>query len=250
MKWSACVIGAAVLAHAAAAAPRAERSLPPNDAMAQRIDTIVARQLAQHHIAGATVAVVQDNKLIFAKGSGYADATRRVPVVADQTLFRIGSVSKIFTTVATMQLAEAGKLRLDTDIGRYLDFTIPRVSAKPVTLAHLMTHTAGFAESLDGLLVKAPRDVLPVGTLVKRTLPPLVRAPGAAPSYSTRSYSRAISSSAPWANASRTMSIATSCGHSACATAVHASRCRPRLPPNSRMRMYTKTVGWCRNLSS
>lgn len=183
MKGSVCVLSAAVLAHAAAA-PSAARPLPPEAIMPQRIDAIVARQLAQNHIAGATVAVVQNGTLIFAKGYGYADATRRVPVVADRTVFRIGSVSKIFTTVATMQLAEAGKLRLDADIGRYLDFAIPRVSAKPVTLGHIMTHTAGFAESLDGLLVKTPCEVLPLSTLVKRTLPPLVRAPGVAPSYS------------------------------------------------------------------
>jgi len=186
MKSTARFLAATALVQSAATASPAvgPRIATPRENLPAMIDTIVARQLATHHIAGATVAIVQDGKLVFAKGYGYADTAQRTPVVADRTLFRIGSVSKIFTTIAAMQLVEAGKLRLDRDIGRYLDFPIPRVAEHPVTLAHIMTHTAGFAESLDGMLVKAPRDILPLGLLVKRTLPPLVRAPGVAPSYS------------------------------------------------------------------
>ncbi len=169
------------------ATPAPPRPIQPSgdvDAMAASIDGMVGAQLAENHIAGATVAVVENGRIIFARGYGYADADKRIPVIADRTLFRVGSIGKLFTTIATMQLAEAGKVDLNADVSRYLDFTIPRVSKAPLTLAHLMTHTAGFAESLEGLLVKSPSDVLPIGQLVKRTLPPLVRAPGTAPSYS------------------------------------------------------------------
>ncbi|WP_374147029.1 serine hydrolase domain-containing protein [Sphingomonas sp. 28-63-12] len=185
MKRLAAAIGAVWLvigAGIAAPPPPADRA--PPESMPALIDGMIASQLAEHHIAGATVSVVQDGKLIFAKGYGFADIDKRVPVVADRTLFRIGSISKVFTTIGTMQLAEAGKVKLDADVSRYLDFSFPRVSKAPLTLAHLMTHTAGFAESLNGLLVQSPKNVLPIGDMIKRTLPPLVRAPGTAPSYS------------------------------------------------------------------
>src|SRR4051812_11843439 len=57
------------------------------------LDDVVGRQLTENHIPGATVAVVQDGQLLFAKGYGYANLERRTAVVVDQTLFRVGSVS-------------------------------------------------------------------------------------------------------------------------------------------------------------
>ena len=88
-------------------------------------DVKLAQQMADDHIVGATVAVVQEGELLFAKGYGYADLAQGKPVVVDQTLFFPGSVGKLFTWTAVMQLAEQGKLDLDADINDYLDFTIP-----------------------------------------------------------------------------------------------------------------------------
>ncbi len=77
-------------------------------------------------MAGLTVAVVKDGQLFFAKGYGWADVERRVPVDAEETLFRPGSVSKLFTWTAVMQLVEQGKLDLDADVNTYLtQFKIP-----------------------------------------------------------------------------------------------------------------------------
>ncbi len=61
------------------------------------LDGMITAQLDAYHIPGATVAVVKDGKLLFAKGYGYADLEERKPVIANQTIFRIGSISKLFT---------------------------------------------------------------------------------------------------------------------------------------------------------
>ena len=115
------------------------------------LDGIVPLQLKQKDIAGATIAVVKDGKLLFAKGYGYADVQNKKPVSAQETLFRPGSISKLFTWTAIMQLYEQGKLDLDRDINEYLDFKIPDAFGKPITLKNVMTHTPGFEEQIKDL---------------------------------------------------------------------------------------------------
>ena len=78
------------------------------------------------HIAGVTVAVVQDGQVLLTKGYGFADVARRTPVDPQASMFRIGSISKVFTWTAVMQLVEQGKLDLDRDVNDYLDWKIPR----------------------------------------------------------------------------------------------------------------------------
>src|SRR4030095_254240 len=73
-------------------------------------------------IAGAVVVVVKDDRILTAKGYGFADLEKRVPVSAQQTLFRPGSISKLFTWTAVMQQVEEGSLDLDGDIKRYIEF--------------------------------------------------------------------------------------------------------------------------------
>lgn len=80
------------------------------------LDDLFARQMEEHHIAGAAVSVVKDGKLFFAKGYGYANLEEGIPVDPGQTVFRIGSVGKLFTWTAVMQLVEQGKLDLDAAI--------------------------------------------------------------------------------------------------------------------------------------
>jgi hypothetical protein len=102
--------------------------------------------MEEHGIAGAAVSVVKDGQLFFAKGYGYADIENGIPVDPEQTIFRIGSVGKLFTWTAVMQLVEQGKLDLDADINTYLDFRIPDTYPQPITLKHLLTHTPGFED--------------------------------------------------------------------------------------------------------
>ena len=80
------------------------------------LDDLFAQQMEENHIAGAGVAVVKDGRLFFAKGYGYADLEKGIPVDPEKTIFRIGSVGKALTWTAVMQLAEQGKLDLDADI--------------------------------------------------------------------------------------------------------------------------------------
>src|SRR6202007_2502992 len=85
------------------------------------MDGVMHTELAGADIGGAVIAVVKDGKVIFEKGYGYADVKTKRPVVADQTLFRPGSISKLFTWTAVMQLVAEGKLDLDRDVNEYLD---------------------------------------------------------------------------------------------------------------------------------
>ena len=149
------------------------------------MDGFIRAQLEAYEIAGATVSVVKDGALFFAKGYGYADVDEKKRVIADETLFRIGSISKLFVWTAIMQLVEQGKLDLNADINTYLtDFKIPDTYDKPVTLAHLMTHTAGFEERIIGLFARDKERLLPLGEILAQELPARVRLPGEVASYS------------------------------------------------------------------
>jgi CubicO group peptidase (beta-lactamase class C family) len=147
------------------------------------LDGVVPLQLKQNDIAGATVAVVKDGQLLFAKGYGYADVEKKKPVAADETLFRCGSISKLFTWTAVMQLFEQGKLDLNRDVNEYIDFKIPDAFGKPITTKNLMTHTPGFEEQIKDLfgLDAASPDL---GKYLADHIPARVFPPGTTPAYS------------------------------------------------------------------
>ena len=148
------------------------------------LDGFMPYALQRGHIPGAVVMVVRGDGPLLAKGYGYADLAARKPVDPDLTLFRPGSVSKLLTWTAVMQQVEAGKLDLDRDVNAYLDFEIPPHSGKPVTLRHVLTHTAGFEESIRYLITSNPKALMPLEALMKKALPAQVAAPGSTPAYS------------------------------------------------------------------
>lgn len=148
------------------------------------LDALLPAQLQNRDIAGAVVAVVKDGQVLLAKGYGYADFAARKPVVADQTLFRPGSISKVFTATAVMQLVEQGKLDLDRDVNDYLDFAIPKTYSEPITLRRLLTHTAGLEETLKNLFVPSAREMRPIRDYLIAAMPQRIFAPGTVPSYS------------------------------------------------------------------
>jgi CubicO group peptidase (beta-lactamase class C family) len=149
------------------------------------LDEELGREMEKHHIAGAAVSVVKDGKLFFAKGYGDADLENGIPVDPERTNFRIGSLAKLFTWTAVMQLAEQGKLDLDADINTYLDFRIPDTYPQPITLKHLMTHTAGFEDLYYERLVSDPNDLLPPREWLISHMPARVRPPGDIAAYSS-----------------------------------------------------------------
>ena len=148
------------------------------------LDGVMPLQLQREDIAGAVVLVVKDGKVLFARGYGYSDVAKKTPVSPDATLFRPGSVSKLFTWTAVMQLVEQGKLDLDRDVNTYLDFKIPPRDGKPITLRNIMTHTSGFEESIQQLFIPDAKDLVPLDDYVKVHLPNRVYAPGTLPAYS------------------------------------------------------------------
>ncbi|HWN46968.1 MAG TPA: serine hydrolase [Steroidobacteraceae bacterium] len=148
------------------------------------LDGYLPYALRTADIPGAVVTVVKDGQLLTARGFGYADREKRTPVDPDRTLFRPGSVSKLVTWTAAMQLVEQGKLDLDKDINTYLDFKIPDYDGKPITLRQIMTHTAGFEEAVKDIIFTDPTHLLPLGDYLKRWTPKRVFAPGTTPAYS------------------------------------------------------------------
>src|SRR3546814_4497452 len=114
---------------------------------------------------------VCSSDLVLAKGYGFADVASRKAVDPATTLFRPGSVSKLFTWTAVMQQLEAGKLDLDKDINAYLDFRIPPSDGKPITLRNIMTNNAGFEESTRYLISSNPKAIMSVGAYAEKTNP-------------------------------------------------------------------------------
>src|SRR5436189_5267860 len=155
------------------------------------LDALIPSQLRNRNIAGAVVSVVKDRQVLFQKGYGYADFEAKQPVLPDQTLFRPGSISKLFTATAVMQLVEQGKLDLDRDVSGYLDFAIPKTYPEPVTLRQLLTHTAGFEDTLKNLFVAHESDLKPLRTYLVNQMPARIFAPGKVPSYSNYGFTLA-----------------------------------------------------------
>lgn len=140
--------------------------------------------LKRGDIAGAVVIVVKDGQVLTQRGFGYADAARRKPVDPDKTLFRPGSVSKLFTWTAVMQQVEQGKIDLDKDVNTYLDFKIPARADGPITMRHLLTHTPGFDESARGNFSSDPKFVVELSETMKRPVPARIFKAGSTPAYS------------------------------------------------------------------
>jgi CubicO group peptidase (beta-lactamase class C family) len=149
------------------------------------LDKLLGKEMEQHHIAGAAVSVVKDGELFFAKGYGHADLENDIPVDPERTNFRIGSIAKLFTWTAVMQLAEEGKLDLDADINTYLDFRIPDTYPQPITLKDLMTHTAGFEDLYYDRFASDPDELQPPREWLISHMPARVRPPGKVAAYSS-----------------------------------------------------------------
>lgn len=147
-------------------------------------DGLLPDAINRADIAGAVIVVVKDGQVLFERGYGLSDVKARRPVDPETTLFRPGSVSKTFTWTAVMQQVEAGKLDLDADVNRYLDFKIPPYDGKPITLRQLMTHSAGFSDAAKDLISTDPKKLKSLGDLLKGAVPARIYPPGVTPAYS------------------------------------------------------------------
>src|SRR3984957_1692687 len=110
---------------------------------AKALDAFIARQVEERKLPALSVALVDDQKVVWARGYGLADPKNKKPATAE-TVYRVGSVSKLFTDLAVMQLVERGVLDLDAPVTKYLpDFKPRNRFGKAITLRQLMTHRSG-----------------------------------------------------------------------------------------------------------
>jgi CubicO group peptidase (beta-lactamase class C family) len=171
---------------ATAAAP--EAATPPHALSADDIgawfDGLVPDAITRGDIAGAVVVVVKDGQVLFERGYGHADIKAGKTVDPETTLFRPGSVSKLFTWTAVMQQVQAGKIDLDADINTYLDFKIPTYQGKPITMRQVMTHSAGFSDAAKDLIVGDPKALQSTESLLKKAIPARIFPAGEVPAYS------------------------------------------------------------------
>ena len=185
-----CTLALALLALLSTALPALALGVDPQgptdpQEVAAFADAFFAAKMAEYHIPGAAFVLVKDSQILFAKGYGYADLENQIPVVPDKTVFCAGSVGKLFTSTAVMQLAERGLIDLDDDVNQYLDlFHIKDTYPESVTFAHLLTHTSGFDEREMGIWVEDMSKVMPLGEYLAAAIPPRVRPPGQVTQYS------------------------------------------------------------------
>jgi CubicO group peptidase (beta-lactamase class C family) len=164
-------------------APQAPLALTA-DNVASVIDPLMTGWIDKRKGPGAVVVVVKRDATVFAKGYGFSDIEAKTPFTTDATLVRPGSISKLFTGIAVMQLVDAGKLDLDRDVNSYIDFAIPvRDGGVPVTLRRLLTHRAGFEEHVKGLF-SSRREPEPLGPWLARNLPRRLFPNGGVEAYS------------------------------------------------------------------
>ena len=170
----------------AAADAEATANLPPEAAsLKSYIDGMMSGLIAAGEFPGAAILIIQDGKVVLKSGYGFADIRARVPVDPNRTRFRVASISKLVTATAALQVVEQGKADLNADVNTYLQtFKIPANYPEPVTLANILTHTAGFDDRYLGLGTPLTGAPLPLGQYLAQTMPPRVHPPGKVFSYS------------------------------------------------------------------
>ena len=107
------------------------------------LEGLIERERRDAGIPGLSIVLVEDQTVLWAKGFGHADLAKTRPTSTD-TVYRVGSVSKLFTDIAVMQLVEEGKLDLDAPVTKYLpEFKPENLLGKPIALRQLMAHRSG-----------------------------------------------------------------------------------------------------------
>jgi CubicO group peptidase (beta-lactamase class C family) len=166
--------------------PRPEvAALGPPAAIDAWLDGVVETQRRIHHVPGAVVALVDREGTVLLRGWGYADLPDRRRVDPERTLFRLGSVTKTFVWAALMAEVTAGRLDLDADVDALLpDLDVPAVDGRPVTLADLMMHAAGFEDRGVDLALGPDEPVPPLAEHLADRRPETLHPPGLVPAYS------------------------------------------------------------------
>jgi len=150
----------------------------------RRLERWIASEVDAKRLPALSIALIDDQRILWARGFGFAVPKRQVPATAD-TVYRVGSVSKLFTDLAVMQLVEQGRLDLDAPVSRYLlEFAPRNTFSVPITLRQLMSHRSGLVREppLGHYFDPAPPKLIDVVRSLAGTS--LVFEPGARTKYS------------------------------------------------------------------
>jgi CubicO group peptidase (beta-lactamase class C family) len=173
------------LARGASGSYQVRKALLDSASLDSVLRPVIIDHMADRYIAGAAVAVVHGTEVVYQAGFGRREIFHEIPVETGRTIWRIGSISKALTGIAVMQLVDAGRLELDRDVNDYFDVPIvPRDRPEPVTVRHLLTHTAGFDQVGLGRHAEGPDDVRPMEAFLREYLS-RIRAPGILSTYDT-----------------------------------------------------------------
>ncbi|QQS41026.1 MAG: beta-lactamase family protein [Acidobacteriota bacterium] len=177
MKYSKAVLAAIFLSIFLSAYIHAQNTGGDSKLLEEHLDPIAADLMKRLYAPGMAITVVRDGKVILSKGYGFANVETKRPVDPATTVFRIGSITKVFTANAALQLVDDGKLDLDSDVGSYLvSLKIRKDHQQKITIRHLLSHTSGLDEFSAGRRAASPDGVKPLAEflsdrLVARTLP-------------------------------------------------------------------------------
>src|SRR5687768_4690175 len=149
------------------------------------LDPIFMAEMEKQRVPGAVISIVKDGKVFFTKGYGVADIETKAPVIPDKTIFRIGSITKVFTALAVMQQFDRKKIKLTDDVNKYLTGEkVPNTFPQSITFHDLLTHSSGLDEISPGRRTSDESRIVPLGDFLKTRI--VRRAPpGEAIHYST-----------------------------------------------------------------
>ena len=153
-------------------------------------DSIIKRKMAELHIVGVSVNLIQKDAVFFSKGYSYANLAQKQSIQPHLSHFDMGSIPKSLTAVAILQLYEKGLLQLDAAIDQYLkELSFQYLNDKPITIHHLLTHTAGF-EDISNIETASPKPekVPSLLSFLKRKQPKQILEAGTTAIYSNYGY--------------------------------------------------------------
>jgi CubicO group peptidase (beta-lactamase class C family) len=149
------------------------------------VDEYATEKMPEEKVPGMAVSVVKDGKIYFQQSYGYADIDKKRPVVLDKTLFRVASISKLFTATAVMQLVEQGKINLSSSVNDYIkNFQLAHKYPQQITVANLLTHTSGLDVNDIGMSARSAKSLQPLGQNLANRKPLQIVAPGTMTTYS------------------------------------------------------------------
>jgi CubicO group peptidase (beta-lactamase class C family) len=156
------------------------------DLLAQQnpdFDALVPALMAEHSVPGAALVIVAGDSVVYLGGFGLARVADDAPVDAQRTTFRVGSVAKLFVATTAAVMAERGQVSLDQDVRDAVP-NVPLPGDRPITIHHLLTHTAGSDERLIGYAATSRDAMLPLGDYLASNMPSRGWEPGELVGYS------------------------------------------------------------------